>query len=180
MKHHTKAIVAGLVGFSLTVVAGFVPWIQCTWQADAEIWLGATGVWGPPAYISALPEATYATVKIEPGSQTSLYGIMGLYLLIFLIGIGLWIRILWANRSIEQKWITLGGGIVSIIIGVGVVLLVGLAEVIAQRTGLYAAITTDRVVTATLDSIQAPGPLLLLTGIVLEAIALFGSRRAAS
>lgn len=71
----------------------------------------------------------------------------------------------------------LAGGIGSIMIGGGVVIFLGLAEVAAQRTGLYAAIATDQIIMAEMEQIQLIGPLILLAGTGLEIMAIIWSRR---
>lgn len=171
-KRTRMSVIIGLLGFGLLVGSGFAPWIQWLWQTDATSWFDSTSVWGPPAYISAVPEATYAIVEIEAGSQAPLDWLIGAYLFLFLLGTGLWGRLLRIGKRI-----VLTGGIISIVLGVGAVSLVGLAPVIAQRVGLYAAIATDNVITVEFVSMQPAGLMLMLTGIILEAGAIFRSRQ---
>jgi|GEM_PF-2959838 len=176
-KRTRMSVIIGLLGFGLLVGSAFAPWIQWLWQTDATSWFDSTSVWGPPAYISVVPEATYAIVEIETGSQALLDGLIGAYLFFFLLGTGLWGGLLWAGKSAAGKRMVSTGGVISIVPGVGVVLLLGLAPVIAQRVGLYAAIATDNVVTVEFVSVQPAGPLLMLAGIILEAVAIFRSRQ---
>jgi hypothetical protein len=177
MNNPAKTALTGLIGFSLIVVSAFTPWFQWAWHDVSDLWYQSTAVWGPPAYVSALPDATYAIVAVAENSQIFLSGTIGLYLLMFLVGTGLWIKILWTIRPTAGRWLVLAGGIGSIMIGGGVVIFLGLAEVAAQRTGLYAAIATDQIIMAEMEQIQLIGPLILLAGTGLEIMAIIWSRR---
>jgi hypothetical protein len=68
-------------------------------------------------------------------------------------------------------------GIGSVGVSVGLILILGLAGLIAQRVGLYAATRTSEIVEAEMVGIQALGPLMLFMGLVVEAVTLIWSSR---
>jgi purine-cytosine permease-like protein len=68
-------------------------------------------------------------------------------------------------------------GIGSVGVSVGVVVALGLAGLIAQRVGLYAATKTSEIVVAEMVGIQVPGPLMLTVGVVAEAVTMVWGKR---
>ena len=161
--------VAGLVALGMIVASSFMPWFQWSFQEVTEVWTKGTSIWGPPAYI---PGSPYASVDVPASDLKVVDGAVGVYLTLFLLGLVLWISLLWKlGRETERRGVIVAVGIGSVVIGIGLVVALGLAEVIAQRVGLYAAIRSSRIVVAELVGIRAEGPLMITVGIAIEAAA---------
>ena len=162
-------VIVGLLALSLIVISAFVPWFRWSYQRESQIWYATTSVWGPPAVYSSGP--SYASVDVLIDGIKTVNWSAAVYLALFLLGIVLWIALVRVHgRELERRTLPVMLGIGSVGVSVGLVLLLGLAGLIAQRVGLYAATRTSEIVEAELVGIQALGPLMLFVGIVAEAV----------
>ena len=164
-------VIAGLLALSLIVISAFVPWFQWSFQEGSQVWYEKTSVWGPPPVYSFGP--SIASVDMSVHDTRTVEWATGVYLLLFLLGIVLWIALLWMlRREIERRTVLVVLGVGSVVVSVGLVVILGLAELIAQRVGLYAATRTSMIVMVEMVGIQVPGPLMLIVGVVAEAVLL--------
>jgi hypothetical protein len=159
------ALVFGLVALGLIVTSAYVPWFWWLWLDGTETWPDDTDVWGPPAYVAGLP---YATVDVSPPHRRIVDVAVGVYLGLYLLGLVLWARLIWAlSRASRRRWRVLAAGGAGIVVSAGLVVVFGLAEYIAQKVGLYAAIASSYIVVAQWAGVRVLGPLLLGAGTAL-------------
>jgi hypothetical protein len=164
-----KPTLTGFLGLSLVALAAFLPWFQWTFEEGNEIWYGSSSLSGPPAIIFGAP---YATVEALSSDLAIVNRSVAVYLVIFLVGIGLWATLLWRLRQEMRRWILAVVGLGAAVGWAGLVMALELSELIAQRTGLYAATVTDRSVVADLDRFQVMGPALVGVGIGVQLVAI--------
>ncbi len=162
------SVLAGLLALCLIVISAFLPWFKWSFQEGSQSWYESTSVWGPPAYI---PGGHYASVDVSDGGIRAVNWAAGIYLALFLLGIVLWIALLRVlGRGAERRTALAVLGVGSVAASVALVVLPGLAGLIAKRVGLYAAIRSDRIVVAEMAGVQVLGPLMVVVGIVAEAV----------
>jgi hypothetical protein len=179
----TKVLVpvtVGLLALSLIVISASMPWFKWSFQEGSQVWYERTSVWGPPPF--CLPAyssgPSYASVDVSIDGIKAVNWAASAYLVLFLLAIVLWIRLLQVlGRELERRTVPVVVGIVSVGASVGLVLILGLGELIAQRVGLFAAIRTLEIVVAEMVRIQIPGPLMLTVGVVAEAFTMVWGKR---
>jgi hypothetical protein len=171
-----KPALTGFLGLSLVAIAAFMPWFEWTYKEGTEIWYRSSSLSGPPAIILGAP---YATVEALNSDLQVVDSVVGVYLVLFGVGILLWTGLLWMLRQEMRGWIGVAVGLGTVGGWTGLVLALELAELIAQRTGVYAATVTDRIVVAEMESFQFLGPSLVVvgTGVELAAILLLLRRK---
>jgi hypothetical protein len=163
----TVPIILGFLALSTIVISSFLPWFRWSFHEGTQSWPEKTDVWGPPAVIYGMP---YASVDVSAHGITSVNWAAGITLVLFFLGIVLWVALLWVlRREIKRRIVLAVVGAASIVVSGGLVVILGLAGLIAQRVGLYAAVQSSRIVVAELAGLQAPGPLMLAVGVVAEA-----------
>jgi hypothetical protein len=168
-------VIVGLLALCLMVISAFVPWFKWSFQEGSQAWYESTSVWGPPAYVSGVP---YASVDVSVNGVQMVNWAAGVYLLLFLLGIALWIVLLrMLRRKTERRTTLVVLGVGSVVVSVGLVVLLGLAGLIAKRVVLYAAIRSLRIVVAEMAGIRVPGPLTLIVGVMAEAVMVWRMRR---
>jgi heme/copper-type cytochrome/quinol oxidase subunit 4 len=169
-------VIVGLLALSLTVISAFVPWFRWSFQEESQVWTERTSVWGPPAVYSSGP--SYASVDVSIDGIKMVNWAAAVYLVLFLLAIVLWIALLrLLGRELERRTVPVVLGIGSVGVSIGLVVFLGLGELIAQRVGLYAATRTSEIVVAEMVGIQVLGPTMLFVGIVVEAVTLIWSSR---
>jgi hypothetical protein len=171
-------LITSFLGLSLMAISAFTPWFLWAYREGAELWYESTSIWGPPAYILGFP--AYAMVDDAGHYFTTVDRIVAIYLVIFLAGIGLWLALLWWSRRDIDGWVLVAVGLVSVLGWMGPLIIFGLGELIAHRVGLYAAVRSDRIITAELIRLQVLGPLILVIGLAGAAGALIWRRRITS
>ena len=169
-------VIVGLLALSLMVISAFVPWFKWSFQEGSQVWYERTAVWGPPPVYFFGP--SYASVDVSINGIKTVNWAAGVYLVLFSLGIVLWIRLLRVlGREVERRIMPVVLGIGSVGASVGLVAILGLGELIVKRVGLYAATRTSEIVVAEIVDIQVLGPLMLFVGIVVEAVTLIWRSR---
>ena len=169
-------LVAAFLGLSLMAGSAYAPWFQWAYGAGTDLWYESTAIWGPPAYMLSSP-GSYAMVDDAGDYFSGVDRIVATYLVIFLMGLGLWLALLWRSRRAIDGRLLAAVGLVTVLGWLGLLGILGLAELIARRVGLYAAVRSDRIITAELVGLQVIGPLLLVTGLAVVVGALVWQRR---
>lgn len=169
-------VIVGLLALSLIVISAVVPWFKWSFQEGSQVWYERTTVWGPPPVYFFGP--SYASVDVSIDGIKTVNWAAGVYLLLFLLSIVLWIALLRVlGRELERRTMPVVLGVGSVVASVGLILILGLGELIAQRVGLYAATRSSEIVVAEMVGIQVPGPLMLIVGVVMEAVTMVWRKR---
>jgi hypothetical protein len=170
------SLLCGWVALGAVVGAAFVPWFEWSYLDGTQTWRELSDVWGPPAWVSGLP---YGSVDVPPPHQRAVDVAVGVYLGLYLLGLALWARLVWAiSRMLGRRWSVLAIGVGSGAVSAGIVVTLGLTAYIAKKVSLYAALASSWRVVAELESFCVIGPAMLMAGVALGSVTILRQLRA--
>ena len=172
-------IASGLVALGLIVASAFLPWFE--WSLRNGIHeIEVTRIWGPPTWVPGTP---YGFVERSADHQRVVDVAACAYLALLLVALALWVshllRIL--SRRFDPRRAAIAVGVGSAFLCAGLFVGLGLPGFILERIALHPSMLRSTwIVRAELQRFRVEGPLLLLAGVILEAVTAAWSFRAAT